>query len=126
MHEAQESMIFEAVSQSRLNTNCKVFNLDLFGPKIFIHLPNWIHDTYRLLSIYDVDSKEAIADYFYESIHELWVDISRYELNLSIGIHTYALEFINNITGDSLYLYFQYIIQNDDPDKPYVYIDRTV
>lgn len=126
MHEAQESMIFEAVSQSRLNTNCKVFNLDLFGPKIFIHLPNWIHDTYRLLSIYDVDSKEAIADYFYESIHELWVDISRYELNLSTGIHTYALEFINNIAGDSLYLYFQYIIQNDDPDKPYVYIDRTV
>lgn len=126
MHEAQESMIFEAVSQSRLNTNCKVFNLDLFGPKIFIHLPNWIHDTYRLLSIYDVDSKEAIADYFYESIHELWVDISRYELNLSTGIHTYELEFMNTITGDSLYLYFQYIIQNDDPDKPYVYIDRTV
>lgn len=53
-----------------------------------------------------------------------WLKATSSELNLEPGHHVYKISFVNRFTNDTSSLYFSYIIQDDDPDKPYVYMDR--
>ena len=43
-------------------------------------------------------------------------------LNLKSGKHTYRLMFVERYTDTDFSLYFSYIIQDDSPEKPYVYM----
>ena len=51
-----------------------------------------------------------------------WLKIATSELNKSEGFHLYKFSFIDIETDDILVLYMPYVIQNDNPDKPYVYM----
>lgn len=52
-----------------------------------------------------------------------WLDIPSEKLNLMAGYHIYKIVFSDNITGIACVLYFAYNIQDDNPDKPYDYMD---
>lgn len=53
-----------------------------------------------------------------------WIELESKWLDTSIGLHNYILVWENNITGDTHLQYFTYVIQNSEPEKKYVYIDR--
>ena len=53
-----------------------------------------------------------------------WIRIKTDDLNKSVGLHIYKFSFVNPKTDDTFSLYMNYIIQREDVDKPYVYIQR--
>lgn len=110
--------------KSKLYSQNKVFNLKTFGPILHVHLELYIHRNYRLMKIYNSDNFECVGQYEYDEISHPWIDIPVDCLCLCVGLHTYTLEFINLITGDTFYQYFNYTIQNDNPCKPYIYMKR--
>lgn len=116
----------QVVASSRiyLYSQNKIFNLKTFGPTLYVKLDICVHKNYRLMRIYNVDTCEAIIAYNYDELGKPWIDIPVDCLDLGIGLHTYALEFINLVTGDTFYQYFNYTIQDDKPKKPYIYMDR--
>lgn len=50
--------------------------------------------------------------------------ISFNDIDKSIGLHQYEIGLKHPITDDDAYLYIQYIIQDDNPDTPYIYMNR--
>lgn len=114
------------VSSSKLflyNQN-KIFNIKSFGPTLHVKLDLNVHKSCRLLRVYDLSTQDLVGRYDYDELGNLWVDIPVDCLDLSIGLHTYALEFVNLATGDTFYQYFNYTIQDDSPEKPYIYMTR--
>lgn len=54
-----------------------------------------------------------------------WIKVVSSILNQSVGYHLYKLSFVDIHTGDVVALYFAYIVQDGNVDKPYVYMDRS-
>ena len=120
----KEDRVLVAVPQSNLYSSNQVFNLKRFGPEIYVQIQGFVNSHYRLMRIYNLETLEDVGHYEYDELRRPWVDISVDCLEKSIGLHTYVLEFINPDTGDTFYQYFNYTIQDDDPDKPYIYMER--
>ena len=55
-----------------------------------------------------------------------WVDISKSILDVTAGSHLYRLSFIDIYTNDIFFVYFSYIIQDKDVEKPYLYMKDGV
>ena len=110
--------------QSVVYSHNKVFNLKRFGPTLHVRILLEVFKYYHLVKIYNTDTLEAVTEYTYDALEHPWVDVSVSNLNLAAGLHTYTLEFINAATGDSFYQYFNYVIQDDNPEKPYIYMSR--
>lgn len=104
----------------------KVFNLENFGPTLHVELVHNIYRDLRLYNIYNIETYDEISRYYHreETMHP-WIDIPVDVLDLKVGLHTYRIEFANSITGDVYYQYFTYTIQDDCPDKPYIYVDNS-
>lgn len=54
-----------------------------------------------------------------------WIDIESDYINQSEGQHIYKVSMINKYSQDVFDLFFSYIVQNDNPDKPYIYMKRN-
>ena len=121
---AQGNVVLKARMLQELHHSSKIFNVDKFGPTINVHCDMRGLELFRLLRVYNVDTDEDVAKYEWDEAHRGWVTISPYYLDLEVGRHTYALEFINTATSDTVTRYFVYKIQDDHPDKPYIYMTR--
>ena len=119
-----EGCIVEACIYDDLYKYGKIFNKDTFGPVLHIKLPHMIYRDFRLYNIYNCDNRDEISRYKHKETIHPWVDIMVDLLDLTVGLHTYKLELVNSITGDTYYLYFTYTIQDDEPEKKYMYINR--
>ncbi len=120
----KDYQILVAVDNSRLNQNYTVLNLETLGPEVYIKLKPEVYQMCRILRIFDVETKCIVDPYEHNQMNPAWIDISVGLLDLSIGSHVYAIECVNTVTGDTYYQYFGYMIQSDNPDKPYIYMDR--
>ena len=63
-------------------------------------------------------------DFIQRNCRRPWIRIDSCILDTSIGQHTYRFQFINRETDDVYSLYLSYIIQDDNPDRPYVYMNE--
>lgn len=52
----------------------------------------------------------------------VWYQLMFDVLNQEPGQHIYRLHFINTSTKETVSLYFAYILQDDNPDTPYIYM----
>lgn len=79
-----------------------------------------------LLSMVEIslEDGEDISSSVYRDNMRPWLRVPVDVLNKDIGQHTYKLHFVNIHTSLELDLYIQYIIQDDNPDKPYIYMNR--
>ena len=80
---------------------CKLFQLESISPKVKLHPLN--------IGICAPDQR-------------LWVQINTNVLDMEEGLHLYKLSYVNKYTNDVIGLYFGYIVQNDNPEKPYIYM----
>jgi hypothetical protein len=55
-----------------------------------------------------------------------WIDIKSTALNMDVGHHVYKLHFRQKYTNVLSNLFFAYTIQNDNPEKPYIYMNREI
>lgn len=53
-----------------------------------------------------------------------WLRFQTNFMNTSVGLHVYKLTFVHTVTNIVATLWFSYTIQNDNPDKPYIYMKR--
>lgn len=114
-----------ACEYNKLNENTPVFNINEVGYHLYVHLNP---DICRNLSLYEVEKivtgeSEKLnipGDVNHDSI--CWLKIKFDSLSKEPGQHVYKLCFVNTCTSDTVFLYFSYIIQDDNPDKSYVYM----
>lgn len=53
-----------------------------------------------------------------------WLKFQTNFIDTSVGLHVYKLTFVHTVTNIVATLWFSYTIQNDNPDKPYIYMKR--
>jgi len=46
-------------------------------------------------------------------------------VDLTVGLHTFQIVLNNVYTNDDIICTFQYVIQDDNPDRPYIYMNRS-
>ena len=119
-----DNQVVRATYQDRSHRHVKVFNLQTFGPDLHVKLDLSIHKNCTITRIYDTETSYDVKDYKYNPFGPSWVDIPITELNSRTGMHEYCIELLDRIHDSYLYQYFTYSIQNDHPEKPYLYIDR--
>ena len=105
-----------------------VINKDSFEYFIYLHIPSEIARSSVLFDVKDITSSpDTSVDYekfFIRDCMKPWIRVESRILDLTSGQHTYKLQFINKHTDDTFSLYFSYIVQDDNVDKPYIYMNR--
>lgn len=116
-----------ACSYEDISSNTPVINKANFDHFLWIRLPVEIA---RYCSLYQLDEmvpKHRIVSHvgFVERDSDRpWLKLTSEILDSTVGKHLYKLCFVHRVTNDVLNLYFSYTIQDDDPDKPYVYMNQ--
>lgn len=108
---------------SHLSMISRVLNLDyLVGKDIWIMLPEDLA-SYPISEISRMNDQKAIDN---EHIFREGraVRLSADVVSLDRGIHQYEVTLVHPITNDIVHCYFQYLIQDDNPDTPYIYMNR--
>lgn len=108
---------------SHLSMISRVLNVDhLVGKDIWIMLPEDLA-IYPISEISLIDDQKAIDN---EQIFREGraVRVSSDAIRLDKGIHRYDITLFHPITHDIVHCYFQYLIQDDNPDTPYIYMNR--
>lgn len=121
------SFRLNAVTHDKLSSQTKVFNLKEVDYHLFIRVPDNVYKEYEMYQLDEVDSKVTRIIESSMIDHDRgnpWYRIIFDSLNKSIGLHTYKLCMVSTITNNTLNLYFGYVIQNDNPDRSYIYMNR--
>lgn len=118
-------MCLPAVQRQKLSGNIALFNKQVVaGHNLWISLPEDISSVCQLEVISELcDTKEDIDMSIIYREGSL-IKIPEYAVNLELGLHQFEISLKNIITGDQMYCYFQYHIQDDTPDAPYIYMNR--
>ena len=112
------------------NHGIKVLNKQTLNAFVYIEIPAYIAQDCVLYEVSEICPEfVAIPNYGeFISIHSdknyPWLDVNSDYLNQSIGMHVYELGYVNTDTDVTFSLYFSYIMQDNDPNKPYIYMQR--
>lgn len=119
--------LLTACEYDTINIHTKIFNKDALSSGVWVNLPAYV-SSLALSKIIDIsnqkyeeiafDASTIIQDYPHP-----WVRIDTGILDLVSGMHIYKLVFESipsNGVEESVYI--AYIIQDDNPETPYVYM----
>lgn len=116
-----------ACDQAEVAAHTPIINLQTHEYYVYIDLPEDFSCPCMILTdmieIADTFTKSVYSDTYREG-NRPWIRISFESLNIDPGFHRYLLKFINTASGIEFLKWVQYIIQDDNPDKPYVYMRR--
>ena len=122
------SNVLESGSWDYLSVNLQVYDIANLDTILWIHIPNDLSLSHQITDIAQkVGSKyESIdlTDGVDRTCKYPWVSIDCDKLDMNVGQHIYRITLINTVSLNKIYLYFTYIVQNDDPEKPYVYMEN--
>lgn len=122
--------IFTTVIQSSqlsdLPLNTKIYNSKDFSEIVCVKLPPQMPRDMELSEIYNLDAQEDVdfADQVTRDEHKPWIDISSSILDLAPGQHTYRMTFGKPECKLKATCWFSYIIQENNPEKSYIYMKR--
>ena len=119
--------MLEACKYSDLAKYTKIFNLATLDYHLWIYLnPQDVRDAYFIKATETgpgADNVHIYPDTFVRD-SQCWIRVNSGYLNNSIGKHILKLSFVDRYTDTDFSLYASYYIQNDNPDKPYVYMPQ--
>lgn len=107
--------------------NPQVLNKQTLSEYIYVSIRPHIAQNCALYDVCEVCPKFVPVDYHDFIIpegHYPWVRVKSSKLNLSIGLHVYELKYVAVDSNATFSLYFAYILQDNEPDKPYIYMNR--
>lgn len=120
--------LLDCTDESRLPAVTKSFTKSAIDATAYLKLPSYVDREFVLYQveqlepdIADVDISAYVKDC---CCNNSWLDISVDGLNLHQGYHKYRVCFINKFTNETYSLFFAYIINDDHPDKDYIYMSR--
>ena len=118
----------EACNYQDLPKNTLVINKLNLEYFLWVHIPRFAND-FELFQVDEImpNNGELIKfRYFMKREYKKpWIRITSKILNTEVGQHIYRLHFVHEFTKDVISLYFSYIIQDDNPCKPYIYMNRN-
>ena len=118
-------MCLPAVQRQKLSGNTALFNKQVVaGHNLWISLPEDISSVCQLEVISELRDTKKDIDMSIIYREGSLIKIPEYAVNLELGLHQFEISLKNIITGDMMYCYFQYHIQDDNPDAPYIYMNR--
>lgn len=107
----------------------KVFNLHELDNYLYVYIQPDRTRSCILQDLREVNFEESSGSESQYNIVEIvsasWIRIHYSKLDLTTGMHVYKLLFNDPVFDEMLNLYFSYTIQNDSPDKPYIYMNRS-
>lgn len=117
-----------ADTYSNLSKVNKVFNLHELDNYLYVYIQPDKTRNCILQDLREVNFEESTGSESFYSIAEIvsasWIKIHCSKLDLTTGMHVYKLVFNDPVFDETLNLYFSYTVQNDNPDKPYIYMNR--
>lgn len=125
-----EIFTLNASLEQDLASNTPVFNQSQIEDVLYVKVPYAVCQLNRLIELAevpvtkDLTELEPILDHITFLRYRPWVDIESTLLNLEPGHHKYKLKFKNIYTSVISNLFFAYDIQCDDPEKPYIYMNK--
>jgi len=115
----------EACAYEDLAKHSKVFNLSTLNYHLWIYLnPETVRDAYFIEAEEvgpNADNSKLFPDTFIRE-SQCWIRANMEYLDLKPGKHTIKLSMVDRFTDTDFSLYASYFIQDDNPDKPYVYM----
>ncbi len=122
---ASKVTMLETSTYENIAKHCKVFNLSTLNYHLNVYLnPETVREAYFIEAKEigpKADNSKLFPDTFQRTA-QCWIQVNMEYLNLKPGKHTYKLDFVDRFTDTDFSLYFSYIIQDDNPEKPYVYM----
>lgn len=118
--------VIQSCHMEGLSSNTNVFNIQNFANTICVKLPDNFPRDFELIGMYNLETNSGVdfEDYVEHIMYKPWVDIQRSILSTEIGQHTYRLDFMQQGFSMCATCWFSYIIQDNNPEKPYVYMNR--
>ena len=114
-----------AVPCTVLASFSKVFSIHEIEYFLFIEIPEVFARQFELYQIECVDHDAVpLTDSWEHESGRIWYRVRSSMLNMNPGYHIYRLLFVNKFTDDTSSLYISYVIQDNTPDKPYIYMNR--
>lgn len=117
-------MVLNACDYKHLNCNCCVINCNEVDVTVNVKLPQNLSD-YRLYDLLDISSC-IVKTVSFQGIDctpkNIWIDIPWRNLSRIAGQHVYKLSFMHRKENKYITLYFAYIIQDNNPAKPFMYM----
>ena len=122
---ADKIMTLEACRYDDLPKYTKIFNCSELEYHLWIYLnPDDVRNSYFYRSKEvgpEADNSKLFPDTV-ERMSTCWIRANTEYLNIKPGKHTYKLMFVERSTDTDFSLYVSYYIQDDSPEKPYVYM----
>ena len=119
--------IFELKSYDDVFKEVRTFSRDALNYYFYIKIPINICKYVELVDISDITSSIEAIDYINHvkrDCRKPWISVESKIFDLSSGMHTYRFQFVDTTHNNSFYLYMSYSIQDNNPDKPYIYMNR--
>ena len=120
--------ILEAVSYPELHKHTVVLSKAALDYYLWVHLDA---DVVRDCMLYEYleqrNGQFVPANPFaFDREGTCWVKVHTSFINKEAGLHVYRFNLVNKSTDDVFSLYVGYVMQDNCPDKPYVYMKRDV
>lgn len=117
----------KASKYDKVSLHSEVLNDNQIAHELHLQIPVQIAHTCELHKLEELgDTVTEVSDESWKrDDNRIWYQIKTSYLNMSVGHHLYKLSFINRVTDDTMFLYFAYTIQSNNPEKPYIYVNRA-
>lgn len=119
-------MILNSNEYEKVVNDCPVINLHILEDVFNVRIPYNVTG-YRLYDLLEVSCSPmqtiSFEGVMFDGLHP-WVDIPTENLNRINGKHVYKLSFMNERTNNYINVYISYIIQDDNPQKDYIYMSN--
>lgn len=120
--------ILELHTYGEVTSHARIINDNQIEEWLWFHIPVDVSRNYEFTNVYELLPESAEKDHggkiFRQGRHP-WLAVHTSFLDLGIGYHLYKLRFLDPDTNDVVLLYVAYQIQSNNPEKPYIYMDRT-
>ena len=125
----QDNIFTTVIQSSRLSDiplHTVIYNAKDFSDIVCVKLPPEMPRDMVLTEIYNLDSQEDLdfEDQVTRDENRPWIDISSSILDITAGQHTYRMTFQKPECKLKATCWFSYIIQDNHPEMPYIYMKR--
>lgn len=108
--------------------NRLTINSHNFDTKIWLEIPKDIAKDLTLTEVRQLGLTPTVIDIEQNIVREdkkPWIVLNPNGIDKTAGFHMIEFTFRNQAVQDYQQFYFSYTAQVDNPDKPYVYMERT-
>ena len=110
-------------------SNTTVINKNGIEFYIWLKLPDDACNQLSLFEVIDFNYASGpknidFSTKLFRENHRPWIRLESSMLNLDVGYHIFRFRFVDIDLDDYISFYFSYAVQDDNPDKPYMYMTR--